>query len=220
MMENIFPDLKKISTTSISDAMDYFKIDGTISIFPIENGMKCSGRAFTVKFTDDDLGCEPTANYPQELSENDIIVIDNQGKNYCTVWGEMLTLSAISSKANGVIINGCCRDVSEIINLSFPTFSLSKYMRTGKSRVKVESLKKEITIDGITISHGDIICADDNGVIVIPKDIAYKVAELAFKIDENDKKITDLILSGKSLKEAKDIYNYDNFAKKIMSCDK
>lgn len=50
--------------------------------------------------------------------------------------------------------------------------------------------------------------------------MAKNIADLANKIDKNDKKIINLMLSGYSLKKAKDICNYDTFAKKIMSCNK
>jgi 4-hydroxy-4-methyl-2-oxoglutarate aldolase len=215
----IIKDLENISTTCFSDALDYFGVNGCVrGIAPLCPRMHTVGKVFTVKYTlDDNKTFTPTTNYPDEVSENDVIVIDNGGKDFCTVWGGMLTLGAIRSKARGVIINGCCRDADEILELNFPTFSSGIFMRTGKSRVKLEFIQKPIVIDSVTISPNDLICADINGVVVVPHKYINQVTSLAIALDENDKKITEAVKAGESLSEAKHLYSYDKFAKQFMS---
>src|SRR3990167_3245008 len=112
--------LKNISTTCISDALDYFGVNGAIKgLYALEQNMRVTGRVFTVKYTLVDADIEASAgNYSDFVSENDVIVIDNDGRDFCTVWGDMYALAAANLKVSGVIINGCCRDVDEIAKLA------------------------------------------------------------------------------------------------------
>jgi 4-hydroxy-4-methyl-2-oxoglutarate aldolase len=213
-MINNSEKLKNVSTTCISDALDYFKAgNALLGIKPLTPGMRLIGRAFTVKYTPiNELNKPSIPHYMGQICEGDVIIIDNAGIDSCTVWGEMLTLAALNSKAKGVVINGSCRDVDEIIKLKFPTFSCSTHMQTGKGRVKIASIQKSIKIGMTDIFPGDLICADSNGIIVIPFENIEEVTRLALAIDKNDKKIAGAIRSGMGLEEAKERFNYGNFA--------
>lgn len=211
--------LQQVSTTCISDAMDYFNLNGCISgIRPLSATMRTVGIAFTIKYVEDDQNSlAPTANYADLVDEHSVIVVDNSARNHCTVWGGMLTLSAMNSGARGAIIHGCCRDADEIVDFNFPTFSAGVFMRTGKGRVKVEKIQAPVVIDGIVVNPGDLICADLHGVVVVPKEYIEKVSNLAIAISENDEKIMKLLKKGVSLAKAKQQYSYDTFAKQLMS---
>ena|SRR3990167_225498 len=211
--------LKNISTTCISDALDYFGVNGAIKgLYALEQNMRVTGRVFTVKYTLVDADIEASAgNYSDFVSENDVIVIDNDGRDFCTVWGDMYALAAANLKVSGVIINGCCRDVDEIIAMQFPTFSRSVHMQSGRHKVKVMCMQEPITIDDVVIKPGDCICADSNGVIVVPENLVDDVAKLAIAIDENDKKILSAIKNGMNLTEAKKLFKCDTFANELMS---
>ena len=66
------------------------------------------------------------------------------------------------------------------------------------------------------IKAGDCICADSNGVIVVPKNLVDDVAKLAMAIDENDKKILSAIKDGMKLTKAKKLFKCDTFANELM----
>lgn len=217
-MNDAVINLKNISTTCISDALDYFGVNGAIKgLSPLAQNMQVVGRAFTVKYILADADIETSGgNYLDAASENDVIVIDNDGRDFCTVWGDMYALAAANLKVSGVIINGCCRDVDEIISMKFPTFSRSVHMQSGRNKVKIVYVQKLITIDDIVIIPGDCVCADSNGVIVIPKNLIDDVAKLALAIDENDKKIALAIKNGMRLADAKKLFKCDTFSKEFM----
>lgn len=217
-MKDIIAKLKLVSTSSISDALDYFKIDGAIKgVKPLFSEMRLIGFAFTVEYELESSETNSvTTNYPEQLSENDIVVIDNAGRNFCTVWGEMLTCAAMNSRAGGVVIHGCCRDSREIIELKFPVFSCATHMQTSKKRVKVKAIQQPITIDNKTICPGDLVCADNDGVIVVPHRYIEGVAKLALALDRNDKRILTAMKMGLSLSEAKKKFQYDVFAQVFM----
>ena len=217
-MNDAIIKLKHISTACISDAMDYFGINCAIKgLSPLAQNMRVTGRAFTVKYTLADADIKtPASNYLDGVSENDVIVIDNDGRDFCTVWGDMYALAATNLKVGGVIINGCCRDVDEIIAMQFPTFSRSVHMQSGRHKVKVMHMQELIIIDGVVIKPGDCICADSNGVIVVQKNLLDDVAKLARAIDENDKKILLAIKNGMKLTEAKKLFKCDTFLNELM----
>lgn len=210
--------LKNISTACISDAMDYFGLNCAIKgLSPLVQSMRVTGRVFTVKYTLADADIESfSGNYLDAISENDVIVIDNDGRDFCTVWGDMYALAAANLKVGGVIINGCCRDVDEIVAMQFPTFSRSVHMQSGRNKVKVMHIQEPVTIDGVVIKPGDCICADSNGVIVVPKNLIDDVVKLAIAIDENDKKILSAIKNGMKLTDAKKLFKCDTFANELM----
>ena len=218
MRENI-EKLKLIATSSVSDALDYFNIDGAIQgIKPLSPHMRLIGFAFTVEYElENAQHFSATASYPEQLSEYDVVVIDNAGRDFCTVWGEMLTLAAINAKANGVVIHGCCRDANEIIALNFPVFSRSTHMQTSKKRVRLKAIQKPIKIESKVVNPGDVVCADMDGVITIPKNHINEVTELAFAIDQNDKNIVSAMKNGLSLSDAKKQFQYDVFAQNFMN---
>lgn len=206
-------ELKKYSIEALSDAMDYLKINGCIRGFsPISSKKHIVGKAFTVKFC---KNSNPevciAGDYIDEVDSNYIIVIDNNGLDYCTVWGNILTQMAIIKKIRGTVINGACRDQYAVKKMKYPLFSKFINCKTGKGIVKLESIKKDITIDGVNIAYGDYIKIVDGVLIVIPKEKIIDVLNIAKEVEKTEKKILSAILTGMSLKEARNKFNYNKY---------
>lgn len=205
--------LKKYSPESLSDAMDYLKIKGCVRGFlPISSRKHIVGKAFTVKFSQNSNPEACTAgDYIDEVMPGHIIVIDNDGIDYCTVWGNILTQMAIIKNITGTVINGACRDQRAIKKLKYPLFSKFINCKTGKGIVKLESIKENITIDGVKIAHGDYIKVIDGILIVIPKEKVDDVLEIADKVNKMEQKILIAIGNGISLKDARHKFNYNKY---------
>lgn len=205
--------LKKYSPESLSDAMDYLKIKGCVRGFlPISSRKHIVGKAFTVKFSKNSNPEACTAgDYIDEVMPGHIIVIDNDGIDYCTVWGNILTQMAIIKNITGTVINGACRDQRAIKKLKYPLFSKFINCKTGKGIVKLESIKENITIDGVKIAHGDYIKVIDGILIVIPKEKVDDVLEIADKVNKMEQKILIAIGNGISLKDARHKFNYNKY---------
>lgn len=200
-----------LSTPSVSDALDKLKIRcGCLGLTPIVPGKKIVGPAFTVKYVPASLIKTGAGDYVDEASEGDVIVIDNGGRTYCTAWGDILTTVAISKKLAGTVIDGVCRDVDNIRKLDYPMFTRGHFMVTGKDRVAMESYNKPVEICDVKVNPGDLIMADQSGVLVIPREKAEEVLGLAQEIAEAEDKIVEAVKNGATLKEARVQFKYDS----------
>lgn len=212
-MKNWKERLEKLDSAEISDALDSLGIEGALlNIKPIKSGIKCIGKAFTVKYVHYEEKPEKfqgAGDYIDEVEEGSVIVIDNNGRENCTVWGDILTRYALSRQIAGTIIHGAVRDVSQICSLGYPLFSKAVFMRSGKNRVQKIANQIEIIVSGISISPNDIIFGDDNGVLVIPKAHLEEVIMYAENIKQTEERIIKAILSGESLQNARKKYRYD-----------
>jgi 4-hydroxy-4-methyl-2-oxoglutarate aldolase len=82
-------------------------------------------------------------------------------------WGEVLTVAAEASGVVGLVIDGGVRDIAAITKRRFPVFSRGISMR-GTIKASAPSVGKSISFTGTPVSEGDLVVADDDGVMVIP----------------------------------------------------
>lgn len=204
-------ELKKISITALSDALDQEGIDGGCkAIFPRSKNKVMVGKAFTVKFSEVKSGTfARAADYIDEVKPGEVIVIDNAGRDYCTVWGGILTETAIYKKLAGTVIDGACRDIEIIGKSSYPVFTKYVFMKTGKNRVRLDFIQKPVMISGIVVNPGDYIKGDENGILVIPSGKIEIVITKAKKIKTNEEEILAAVNRGVSLKKARITFSYN-----------
>lgn len=199
----------ELSTPNVSDALDRLGIRGGCQgLIPIVTGKKIVGPAFTVKYVPVGIVKGTAGDYIDDAQEGDVIVLDNGGRTHCTVWGDILTYVANTKKLAGTVIDGVCRDVDGIRNLSYPVFSLGHFAVTGKDRVMLQSVNETVAIRDIQVRPGDLIMGDDTGVLVIPRDRADEVLEVALKIDEAERNIIEEVKKGSALVAARNKFCY------------
>ena len=208
---DILSELKKLSLAVLSDALDQLGIDGGCKgIFPRSKNKVIVGKAFTVKFSKVSSGTfAKAADYIDEVKPGEVIVIDNEGRDYCTVWGEILTKVAMYKKLAGVVIDGACRDIEAIVKSDYPVFSKYVFMKTGKNRVKLAFVQKPVVVSGIGVNPGDYIRGDESGILVIPAGKIEVTITKAKEIEVNERKILTAIKQGASLKEARITFSYN-----------
>jgi len=208
--KKILEEFEKIPTSNISDAMDRFRIKGGLErIVPVVEGVRIAGTAFTVRFIPaSQTEFKPWVTYIDKAQSGDVIVIDNGGRTYCTVWGGLLSARARDMGIKGTVIDGVCRDVDVIKALRYPVFSRGRFMMTGKDRVQLAGLNEPVSIAGILVKPGDIIVADDNGVLVVPLEKAEEILQAAMEINEKEGKILEEVKRGIPLAEARAKYGY------------
>lgn len=81
----------------------------------------------------------------------------------------------------------------------YPLFTRGRFMRTGKDRVQVEAINAPVSIGTARVCARDIVVADANGVVVVPRDRAREVAGLARQIESVEARIREHIANGKTL---------------------
>lgn len=118
------------------------------------------------------------------------IVLDVQGDGDVGSVGSFNSLAWVSKGARGIISNGGIRDTDEIIKQRIPVYL--DYMERGRGirpgRNEIESVNRPVTIGGVLVRPGDVIVADGDGVITVPREHARKVAGYAREILNKDKK--------------------------------
>lgn len=213
--KNLIENFRKLSTPTISDALDRLGIKGGCEgILPIVQGSKIVGPAFTLKYIPVGAKKGTVGDYIDLAQTGDVFVLDNGGRTYCTVWGGILSVTAKSKEIAGTIIDGVCRDVEEIYKQKYPVFSRGRFMVTGKDRVQLEAMNIPVCIADVQVKPMDIIVADDSGVLVIPQEKAEEILKLSQDIAEKENQIEKAVKEGSSLQEARKKYGYHSLQRR------
>jgi regulator of RNase E activity RraA len=195
---------KTLDVCCVSDAMDRMGVPCALyGIKPVNNDVIMCGRAFTVHYVPCGIVKGTVGDFLDDIKAGEVAVIDNAGRDYCTVWGDLMTIAASRNGLAGTVIDGVCRDVPVVRKLKYPIFSRGYYMATGKDRVEVDAVNISVSISGIRVNPGDLIMGDDSGVIAIPQELIVQCLEAALDIAGKEDEIAKAILEGKSLKEAR-----------------
>lgn len=203
-MEQIIERLEKLDVASVSDAMDKIGIPcGLLGIHAVVPGKHICGRAFTVHYVPNGVVKGNVGDFLDDVQPGQVVVIDNGGRLYCTVWGDIMTFVATRKGIAGTVIDGVCRDIPGIKENDYPIFTKSTYMVTGKDRVMVDYVNKPVAISGVQVCPNDIILADDTGAVCIPDAVAEKVADIAESIEKTEQAIIAEVKNGSTLKDAR-----------------
>lgn len=205
-----------LDTPGVSDALDKLGLPGQcLGVIPLDNYRQVTvGPAFTVRYVT--ASCPPgtVGDFIDDVAEGDVVVIDNDGRTDCTVWGDIMTQYAGSKRVAATVIDGVCRDVSKALGDGYPLFTKGRFMRTGKDRVEVESVNRPVSIGQVRVCARDIVVADANGVVIVPRDRVREVAACARQIELVEAEIRALIGEGKTLKEARSTLGYHTLQRK------
>ncbi len=190
---------KYLRVVDVSDAMDgigYFNL-GLMSpeIRPIWPGMKFWGVAFTVRCvpanrpmwtlstTEEIVNAhqiwfKEVGNIPflPMIRQGNVIVTDTGGAGEVGFWGSANSLSAMAQGAVGIVTDGYCRDTAEIVRQKTPLCARSRGRTIIPGRIEVAEVQTKIGCGGVQVRPGDIVGCDDDGVIVVPLEVAKEVA--------------------------------------------
>lgn len=127
--------------------------------------------------------------FMDSIKKGKVIVIDNQGDGDVGSVGSNNSLNWVSRGAVGIVSTGGIRDTDEIIKQEIPVYMdpLQRGRGIRPGRNELESVNKPVVIGGVLINPGDVVIADGDGVIVVPRFYAVQVAGAAKKILESDK---------------------------------
>ncbi|WP_328978196.1 isocitrate/isopropylmalate family dehydrogenase [Streptomyces canus] len=204
--------LAALDTASVSDALDSLGIAGVLAgVTARVPGARTAGPAYTVTYRPvdtSDSGFRNAANYLDDVPAGSFVVVDNGGSTSCTNWGSLLTSVAQGRGVRGTALYGSARDIAEIRAAGYPLFSTGATMVSGKNRVELAGTGREITAGSVTVRPGDVVVADDNGVLVVPAERAAEVADRAERVERTESAIADSVASGLRLDEARRRFGY------------
>lgn len=195
-----------LDSAAVSDALDQLGLPpGVGDLRPVWGSASVVGFAVTVQLeprTDGPAGAHIATTAVETADDQNVIVVDNQGRTDVSCWGGILSLGAAQRGVRGVVADGVCRDVGEARELEFPVFSRGSIPATARGRVQQRSTGDPVTIAGLTVHQGDVVLHDETGLVVVPRDRAVQVAELAEAVVARERAIAGEIRTGVPLSQA------------------
>ncbi len=172
---------------------------------PLAPGSRAFGRAWTIRFEPSQLDTseDPYASaidYISAIQSGEIAVIGTGLSNECAVWGELFSAAALGAGARGVITDGNLRDTEKIVGLGFAAFSTSRRPIDYRARMEVAETGGTVTLCGVEIASGDIVLADDDGVVVIPQAREREVLSRARERAVQESTVLAELLAGDTLR--------------------
>ena len=170
-----------------------------------ENCCTIVGRARTMRWLEVDYISEhpygKELEFMDSLGENDVVVhsTDTGGTN--APWGELMTTAAKYRGAAGCVCDSQIRDCVKIKAMNFPVFYAGIRPLDSKGRGLVVDYNVPVRSGGVLVHPGDLIFADFDGIVVVPKDAEKKVFELAQGKVSAENISRKELLEGKTLSE-------------------
>jgi regulator of RNase E activity RraA len=199
-----------LDTATVSDALDACGLPpGQGGLRPMWGRPKVAGFAVTVEL-------EPVSGQPDTehggahiltgaiagAGLNDVIVVANGGRTDVSSWGGIVSVGAAMRSIRGAVTDGACRDVRQARDLGFPVFARAQVPVTARGRLRQKSAGEPILVGDVTVRPGDVVMADEDGVVVVPRERATKVLDTAQRLAERETAIEAEVRAGVPLPQA------------------
>ena len=132
------------------------------------------------------------------ICPGNIIFVNNKIDNKA-YFGDLNATISLTKHAQGTIVNGYTRDINRTIDLNYPVFYKNNTCNDVKLHGTLDYYDKPIVVGGITIYVNDLIFADVDGIVVIPRNIEKKVLEKCMEVIDTEKKISQSIILGENI---------------------
>jgi regulator of RNase E activity RraA len=207
-------------TSTVGDVLDKVGLVGVIPasiLKPISSGQRLVGPAVTLRYVPDrtspGLGHAKSAQAKlgghfdaYVMAEpGDVLMVDGGGIADTSCLGGLSVALAQQAGLAGIVVDGSVRDVAGARQMGYPLWARGATPRTGKFRLEVAEINGIIACAGVQVQPRDLVLADDDGVVVVPRDRVEEVLELARGASEKEQQISEAIASGASASELRRI---------------
>jgi regulator of RNase E activity RraA len=210
--QELIQKIRSCRPADLSDGMDAIGLvdagSMTTDMRPVVPGQFMAGFAYTVKYvraTEKPKTCATYEEYTKELGawcselysfyeplayqkgKDKVIVVDMDGYPG-GLWGSEIGMKGMHDGFAGVVIDGGCRDSYECNIEKVKVWCTKRTFHHVYGRLKLDGVNVPVQCGGVTVNPGDIVCGDDDGVLVIPRVRAEDVLKFAIPIHEKDQK--------------------------------
>jgi regulator of RNase E activity RraA len=205
--EELLGRYEQLYTGAISDVLrEHALLDQALPGYfqPLRPERTVAGLAFTVKSAPNVRIQGEMAFRTQMLGElpaNTIVVWDTSGDEKATLWGGVMTATAIGLGVKGAVIDGGIRDTHQILEKDFPVYFKHRCPNGSLGRCLITHYQLPIKIGDVVIRPGDVVLGDIDGVVVVPRQIAMEVLVRAEEIKANEKVIFGWVAAGDSVEK-------------------
>jgi regulator of RNase E activity RraA len=176
---------------------------------PVTSVTRMVGQAYTLRYIpsradlDNSLVFDNT-NDPQRIAieqvgPGDVLVIDARGDERAGTMGNILAARMVARGAVGIVTDGCYRDTPAIAEMNIAAYARSPHASTNKTIHHAVDVQLPIGCGGVPVYPGDILVGDEEGVVVIPRQLADEVAVEAANQEHQEDFILSRIEAGEPL---------------------
>jgi regulator of RNase E activity RraA len=176
---------------------------------PLTPGRRMVGQAYTLRYIPSredldanlvfDNATDPQRIAVEQVGPRDVLVIDARGDERAGTMGNILATRVVIRGAVGIVTDGCFRDSPAIAAMDIPAYARSPHAATNKTIHHPIDVQLPIGCGGVSVYPGDILVGDDEGVVVIPRNIAAEVAVAAAAQEHREAFFLEKIRNGAQL---------------------
>ncbi len=160
---------------------------------PIQQGVRLGGPAVTVS-------CHPGDNLMihaavEVVREGDVLVVTTTSRSTDGMFGELLASSLRVHGCRGLVIDAGVRDVAELREMGFPVWARAVHAQ-GTVKATPGSVNVPVVCAAVAIRPGDVVVADDDGVVCVPREEAAATAEAAAARQAREAQVRTRLESG------------------------
>jgi regulator of RNase E activity RraA len=208
---------KELFTALVGDVLDklgFLHQFVSPEIKPLRNDMVVIGRAMPVLEADVFSEVAEDSRLPlmkqpfglmfealDSLRPNEVYICAGASPRYA-LWGGLMSTRALKLKAAGAVMDGFSRDTPEILRLNFPTFSKGRYAQDQGPRGKVIDYRVPIEFNKVRVNPGDIVFGDQDGLLIIPREVEVDAFSGAIEKARGEKKVQKALEEGMSTVDA------------------
>jgi len=206
-------------TPTLSDILDSMGVAGAIPgsvLKPVLQGKKIAGPAVTLKYVPELM--TPAQSFHDKAKAKladrdayamtepgDVVVIDGGGRGNISAMGGLSTLMAKKYRLAGNIVDAGVRDIQDIRGLDYPVWSRGITPITGKFRFEALEINGPVVCAGVSVHPGDLVVADDTGIVFIPQNLIKEVIQQAVEALKKEENLIHVIEEGSSVEEMKKV---------------
>jgi regulator of RNase E activity RraA len=175
------------------------------AVQPIRTSDKLAGRAMPAVVGDcHGPQAQPFGKLTEALDQlrPGEVYVTSGGEMRCAYWGEILTATARTRGALGAVVNGYHRDTPQVLEQNWPVFSRGRFAQDSSVRMKVLEYRCPLEIEGTWVEPGDLVFADLDGVVIIPRRHEADVVARALEKARGEKRVRQEIENGMSSTQA------------------
>ncbi len=180
-------------------------------IMPLRDEMVVCGVAFTVKAVKDPtMGgeLELRVKMLDELRPGHVVVWNANGQDNASHWGGVMTRASLKRGVRGAIIDGGIRDTKDILEQGMPVWYRYRTSTGALAHTKIVGYQVPVFVGNVIIKPGDIVMADIDGALVVPRNLAVAVLKRAEEIEQNEGEIKEWVDAGLNAQQIHDRGGY------------
>ena len=203
-----------INSSLLSDILDDLGLTHQVvkGLRPNIARSRVIGRAKTLRLRalrpgEDFRGIYHALHSYQTIVPGDVILVENEVPQHA-YFGELNANLAVRAGAVAAIIGGQTRDSADVVNIGLPVFSTGYTCQDVRKRATLDTINRPITLQGVAVHPGDLVFADSEGVVVIPRRVEREVIAAALSHAGNEKHLLIDIAQGIQVDELTSKYGF------------